>query len=49
MTYTIAEKIQDDIFKKMSANKKVKMVSRFFKFSKKLSKLNNRRIRTVVK
>ena len=38
-----AEEIQDNIFKKMSAGKKVKMVSHFFEFGKKLNKLNGDR------
>ena len=43
LTSEKAEKIQDNIFKKMSADKKIKMVSQFFKFGKKLSKLNGDR------
>ena len=38
-----AEKIQDNVFKKMSADKKIKMVSKFFEFGKKLNKLNGNR------
>lgn len=37
------QKIQDDIFKKMTANQKIKLVSSFFKFGKKLSMLNDRK------
>ncbi|MEK7562165.1 MAG: hypothetical protein AAB509_00595 [Patescibacteria group bacterium] len=40
-----AQEIQDEIFKKMTARKKIKLVSSFFKFGKKLSKLNNRRLK----
>jgi hypothetical protein len=39
-----AQEIQDEIFKKMTAEEKIKLVSSFFEFGKKLSKLNNRRI-----
>lgn len=39
----IAEKLQNEIFQKMSAEKKIKIASQFFEFGKKLSKLNNRR------
>ena len=35
--------IQDNIFKKMSAGKKVKLVSQFFEFGKKLNNLNGNR------
>ncbi len=38
-----AEEIQDNIFKKMTADKKIKMVSHFFEFGKKLNKLNGNR------
>ena len=41
---SVVEKIQDNIFKKMTAGKKVKMVSQFFEFRKNLQKLNNRKI-----
>ena len=34
---------QDNIFRKMSAEKKVKMVSQFFEFGKKLNRLNGNR------
>jgi hypothetical protein len=44
LTPKLAEKIQDDIFKKMTAEEKIKMVSQFFEFGKKLSKLNDRKI-----
>lgn len=39
-----AQEIQDDIFKKMTASEKIKLVGSFFRFGKKLSKLNNRKI-----
>lgn len=34
-----AQEIQDDIFSRMPAEKKIKMVSNFFEFGKKLNKL----------
>ncbi|MFH0791885.1 MAG: hypothetical protein V1905_01590 [bacterium] len=37
------QKIQNEIFRKMSAEKKIKMVSHFFEFGKKLNKLNGNR------
>lgn len=39
-----AQEIQDEIFKKMTAEEKLKMVDSFFRFGKKLSQLNDRRI-----
>lgn len=39
-----AQQIQDDIFKKMTASQKVKLVSQFFEFAKKLNSLNDRKI-----
>lgn len=39
-----AQEIQDEIFKKMTAGEKIKLVSSFFRFSKKLNKLNGNRI-----
>jgi len=45
MTPQTAQKIQDEIFKKMTATQKIKLVSSFFRFGKKLNKLNgNRRL-----
>jgi len=38
-----AQKIQDEIFRKMSADKKLSLLDGFFKFGKKLQSLNNRR------
>ena len=38
-----AQEMQDDIFKKMSAQHKIKLLSSFFRFGKKLSKLNDRK------
>jgi len=38
-----AQKIQDKIFKKMTATQKIKLVSSFFRFGKKLNKLNGNR------
>ena len=43
LTPSRAQKIQDDIFKKMTPAQKVKMVGEFFEFGKKLNKLNDRR------
>lgn len=40
----LAVKIQDKIFKEMTAGEKIKMVSQFFEFGKKLNKLNDRRL-----
>lgn len=37
------EEIQDEIFRRMSAEKKVKMISQFFEFGKKLNSLNGNR------
>jgi hypothetical protein len=39
-----AQKIQDEIFKKMTANQKIKLVNSFFRFGKKLKQLNDRKI-----
>lgn len=39
-----AQEIQDEIFKKMTASQKIKLVSSFFRFGKMLSKLNDRKI-----
>jgi len=43
ITPEAAQKIQDKIFKKMTATQKIKLVSSFFRFGKKLSKLNGDR------
>lgn len=40
-----AQEIQDEIFKKMTAERKIKLVSSFFRFGKKLNKLNDRKIK----
>jgi hypothetical protein len=39
-----AEEIQDEIFRKMTAEEKIRLVSSFFRFGKKLNNLNDRRI-----
>ena len=39
-----AQEIQDEIFRNMSAEKKIKLTSCFFRFGKKLNKLNDRKI-----
>jgi len=44
LTPKLAEKIQDDIFKKMTTAQKIKLVGSFFKFGKKLNELNGDRI-----
>ena len=44
LTPRLVAKIQDKIFKKMSAGEKIKLVSSFFRFGKKLSNLNDRKI-----
>lgn len=44
MTSIEAQKIQDRIFQKMTADEKIKMVSHFFNLGKKLNKLNDRKI-----
>ena len=44
LTPKLAQEIQDGIFKKMTAEKKIKLVSQFFEFGKKLNALNNRKI-----
>jgi len=44
LTPKLAQEIQDEIFKKMTAEEKIKLVSSFFRFGKKLSGLNNRKI-----
>ena len=43
LTPKMAEKIQDDIFRKMTADKKIKLVNSFFEFGKKLNNLNGNR------
>ncbi len=43
LTPQSAQKIQDNIFKKMTASQKIKLVSSFFRFGKKLNKLNGNR------
>ncbi len=44
LTPKLAEKIQDEIFKKMTSEKKIKLTCDFFRFGKKLSQLNDRKI-----
>lgn len=44
LTSKLAERIQDDIFRKMTAAEKIRMASQFFTFGKKLNELNNRKI-----
>lgn len=39
-----AREIQDKIFRKMTAEQKIKLTSQFFEFAKKLQKLNDRKI-----
>ena len=43
MTPKKAQEIQDKIFKKMTAEQKIKLVSSFFRFARKLNKLNGNR------
>lgn len=40
---SVVQKMQDEIYKKMTAQQKVKLVSEFFRFGKKLNALNDRR------
>lgn len=44
MNPKIAEKIQNKIFQKMSAEEKIKMVDQFFVFAKKLGQLRKQKI-----
>jgi len=44
MTSQLAQEIQDNIFKKMTAEQKINIVSSFFEFGKKLNRLNDRKI-----
>ena len=39
-----AQEIQDEIFKKMTADEKMKLVRSFFRFGKRLAELNDRKI-----
>ena len=39
-----AQEIQDEIFKKMTADEKLGLLDSFLKFGKKLSRLNDRKI-----
>ena len=43
LTPKIAQKMQDDIFKRMTAAQKITMVGQFFELGKKLNALNDRR------
>ncbi|MSU54592.1 MAG: hypothetical protein EXS48_02010 [Candidatus Staskawiczbacteria bacterium] len=43
LTPKLAQKIQDGIFKKMTAVQKINMVGQFFELGKKLNSLNDRR------
>lgn len=44
LTPKLAKKIQDEIFKKMTSEKKIKLTCDFFRFGKKLNQLNDRKI-----
>ena len=44
MTPIEAQKLQDKVFQKMTADEKLKMVNHFFRLGKKLNKLNDRKI-----
>lgn len=44
MTPAEAQKLQDKIFKKMTASEKLKLVDQFFKLGMVLNKLNDRKI-----
>ena len=44
LTPKIAEKIQDRIFKKMTAEKKIKLTCDFFRLGQKLNQLNDKKI-----
>jgi hypothetical protein len=39
-----AQEIQDEIFRKMTVEEKLRLVDSFFRFGKKLKQLNDRRI-----
>ena len=39
-----AQEIQDEIFKKMTGQEKIKLVNSFFKFGIKLNQLNDKKI-----
>lgn len=43
-TFEKAEKIQDKIYQKMSAQKKLRIVGQFFNLAKKLSQLNSQKL-----
>lgn len=43
LTPKLAQRAQDSIFKKMTADEKIKMVGQFFELGKKLNALNDRK------
>lgn len=43
LTPKLAQKMQDDIFRKMTAEQKIMMVGQLFKLGKTLNALNNRK------
>lgn len=43
-TQSKAQKLQDELFKRMTAEEKIKMTSQFFELGKKLNQLNDRKL-----